>query len=256
MFQFHDVTEYVTQAIPHPPFVIQDLLPQEGAMLIYGAPGVMKSFVAQHQGFSVSAGIPWLGFRTTQARTALINFEISVPTYHDRLVRMATQITAPQQSFYVATANYTYINEDLNFIALMEALRLIQPQHLILDCMSGFFGGDENSGVEMSALIAKFILIREEFHCSMTIIHHSNKNLLTLSPMDRARGHSKLTGWVDTILYMIKQPTGVQIQFGKTRHAMTEIRPLNIVFQNNTWHLANGVANGTRQAEPIQTFDN
>lgn len=96
----------------------------------------------------------------------------------------------------------------------------------------------------MSQFIGKMTELKREHHAALVIVHHSNKNLLAVDAMDRARGSTKLTGWVDTVIGMFKQPSGiVQLQFGKTRNSVHELHSKNIQFENYNWTIHGGQTN-------------
>ena len=152
---------------------------------------------------------------------------------------MSRHFAVPPQMYYEASPSITYLDDRATFERFAEDVRPIAPNVIILDCLSGCYGGDENSSEDMSKFIRNISELKEEHQAAVVVIHHSNKNILAVSSMDRARGHTKLTGWVDTILYMVKQPSSTQIQFGKTRHSRHELRNINIVFENYLWRLRN-----------------
>ncbi len=233
----HDVSEYVEWQIPRPEFYIQDLLPKQGVMLVYGAPGVKKSWLVEHMGYCISTGDEWIGFRTEQARTLLVNFEISSNAYHWRLRNMSSIFNVQPQMLYETSPSLLYLEDRVVFERFAEDIRPIQPKVIILDCLSACFGGDENSSREMSGFIRNMTELKDEHQASIILVHHSNKNILAISSMDRARGHTKLTGWVDTVVYMVTQPSGVQLQFGKTRQSLRQLHSMNINFQDYNWTL-------------------
>lgn len=238
LLRFHDVAEYVHQEVPHPPFYIQHLLPVGGSLLLAGKPGVMKSWTAQDMSFHIAAGIPWLDLEVRQGRCALINFEISEALYHDRLVLMSQTISVEPEMLIEASPSYLYLDEQAIFNVFKEEVLSINPNVLVLDCLSGCFGGDENSSRDVSLFLKNL----EEFKSlgiSIILIQHTNKNPLIISPMDKVRGHSKLPGWADSVLYLDSQPSGIkQIQFAKTRlYPFGTMHSKNIIFENYTWRL-------------------
>jgi len=204
-------------------------------MLLYGAAGAMKSWLSMHMGFCVATNNPWLGFPTTQARVLVINFEISSPSYHFRLQRMAQNFALENQALWELSSSYFFLDEGNNAEILADAIRPIAPNLIIFDCLSGCFGGDENSSRDMANFIRVISRIKDEHNASTIIVHHENKNLMVGSPVDRARGHSKLVGWADTILRLVVQPSTRQVQFGKVRHATRPLHPVNIEFQDYNW---------------------
>ncbi len=232
--EVHDVSELIHWNIPRPAFYLQDILPKEGVMLLYGDPKVKKSWLVQHMAYCLAVGDEWLGFRTEQARVLLANFEISWRAYVWRLKDMSRNFTLQSQMLYETSPMLMFLEEEVNFNRFRDLVRRIQPEVIILDCLAGSFGGDENNGEQMAGWIGRMNELRIENNSSMVIVHHTNKNLLSTSSVDRARGHSRLAGWVDTLLYMVGQPTGVQLQF-KARQATRELSNLNIRFQNYLW---------------------
>jgi RecA-family ATPase len=236
----HDVSVYIQQEVPRPPFYIDELLPQEGSMLIYGDPKVKKSWLVESMGYAIATGTEWLGFHTNQARFLLNQFEISSYAYHNRLRLMGRHFTVEPNMFFENTHTLMYLDDDRTFNTFMAEIREsgVTPQIVAMDCLSACFGGDENDGEQMASFIQRMSTIKDEFHCSIIIVHHANKNQLNPSTVSRARGHSRLTGWVDTLLYMAEQPTGVQLQF-KARQAANELHSVNIQFENHLWRVRN-----------------
>jgi len=234
MLEYHDVAEYIQQEVYDPPFLIQDLLARGGSLELCGQPGVMKSWTAEQIGYCIATGTDWLSFRTSQARCLLTNFEISKPRYHHRLVQMARNFAVEEGMLIECTLPYFYLDEGNRFAVFKELVDFVEPGVIILDCFSGCFGGNENDPSEMSHFIEILSELKGEDR-GVVLVHHTNKNPLIISPIDKSRGHTKLTGWVDTVLYMVNQPGGKQIQFGKTRHSSHELHSINITFDNYLW---------------------
>ncbi len=233
--QIHDVADYVTHNIPRPTFYIQDILPKQGTMLLYGATGIKKSWLAEWTGFCIATGDDWFGLRTEQARVLIVNFEMSQAGYHWRLRDMIGNFTLEEQMFYEASPNLLMLEDRAVFDRFAEDIRPIHPQVIILDCLQKCYGGNENSKEEMLVFVQHIEELMIEHQASVIIIHHENRNILSTSPMDRSRGTTLIPGWVDTVIHMTKQPSGLQLQFGKTRQATREIHNVNIQFDNYNW---------------------
>lgn len=234
--QVHDIADYVTWNVPRPEFIIQDILPKQGVMLLYGNPKVRKSWLVQHMAFCVSLGEEWLGFRTEQNRVFLAQFEISSIAYQWRLIDMARHFSLQTGMLFEVSPGLMYIDEEENFNRLSAAIRPCQPKVIILDCLAACFGGDENDSRDIARLIGNISQLKAEHEASIILVHHTNKNLLSTSSVDRARGHSRLAGWVDSLVYLCEQPTGLQLQI-KARQATRELPNINIVFENYVWRL-------------------
>jgi len=232
--EIHDVAQYIHLNLPRPQFYIQDILPKQGVMLLYGSPKVRKSWLSEYMAFCISLGIDCLGFTTEQARVFIAQFEISPIAYHWRLRDMGQHFELQERFLYEASPMLMYLDEEENFNRFLAALRTIQPKVIILDCLAACFGGDENDSRDVAQFIEKMSILKQEFEASLIIVHHTNKQNLIPNSVDRARGHSRLAGWVDTLVYMAEQPTGIQLQI-KARQATRDVHNINISFENYLW---------------------
>jgi len=232
--EIHDVSEYVHWNLPRPQFYIQDILPKQGTMLLYGSPKVKKSWLSEYMAFCVATGTPFLGFTTEQARVLIAQFEISPLAYAWRLRDMEGNFALQSQMLYEASPMLMYIDEEENFNRFAAAIRPFSPKLIILDCLAACFGGDENDSRDIARFIERMNILKTEHEASIVLVHHTNKNLMSVNSVDRARGHSRLAGFVDTLLFMAEQPSGVQLQT-KARQATHEISNINVVFENYTW---------------------
>lgn len=205
-------------------------------MLVYGNPKVKKSWLVQHLAYCISVGEPWLGFRTEQARVLIAQFEISSIAYAWRLRYMARNFHLQNQMLYETSPGLMYLEDTENYNRFAAAIRPIHPNVIILDCLAACFGGDENDSRDIARFIEIVDSLRSEHQASLVIVHHTNKNLLSTSSVDRARGHSRLTGFVDTLCFMLEQPSGVQLQF-KARQATRELNNLNVRFHDYNWEV-------------------
>jgi len=205
-------------------------------MLLYGNPKVKKSWLSQYMAFCMSVGIECLGFRTEQTRVLIAQFEISPIAYAWRLRDMAVNFQLQTQMLYETSPMLMYIDEEENFNVFAAAIRPYHPKVIIFDCLAACFGGDENNSRDIARFIEKVTMLKMEHEAAAIIVQHTNKNLLATSSVDKARGHSRLAGWVDTLVYLCEQPTGLQLQI-KARQSTREVPNINIVFENYTWRL-------------------
>ena len=234
--EIHDIADYIQLDLPRPTFYIDELLPKEGIMLLFGAPKAKKSWLAEYMGCCIATGQEFIGFRTEQARVFIFNFEIAWRAYHWRLKDMIRNRFALQnQYFYEASPGISYLERPEIFNPFAEAVRSIAPNIIILDCLAACYGGDENDSGVMARFIENVDRLRRENNASIILVHHSRKApSLTGSFSDMARGQSRLTGWVDTLVYMAQQPLGIQLQI-LARQATREIEAVNVRFENYLW---------------------
>ena len=238
LYEVHDVSEYVHRNLPLPEFHIQNLLAKGGSMLIYGGAGVRKSWLAQDLGFCVATGVNWLGFQTVQDRVLIANFEISPLAYAVmRLRPMERQFQLQPMMLYELSPGNVSLDVPESFNRFAASIRPFQPKVIILDCLQGCYSGDENDMERAGVWIRNVGELQREFGASVVIIHHSNKSLLA-SGMGRVRGTTRFTAWVDTVIHMAEQPTGIQLQFEKYRLSMMpDIHNINVRFQDYVWRV-------------------
>lgn len=148
---------------------------------------------------------------------------------------MLRNFTVQEQMFYEASPSILMLEDRAIFNRFATDIRPIQPNIIILDCLQKCYGGDENSKEEMLEWILHVEELQNEHDCSVVVIHHANRNILSTSAMDRSRGTTLLPGWADTVIHMVRQPTGVQLQFGKVRQSGRELHNLNIDFHDYIW---------------------
>lgn len=207
-------------------------------MLLYGSAGAMKSWMAEYMGWCIATGTEWLIFKTTQARTLVVNFEISSLGYYWRLRNMSRHFVLPDElSFYEASPGMMPLEDESVFQKFAEDVNTVEPKVIILDCFQGFFSGNDSATEEVSPLLLNLSELKKQNKASLIIVHHANKNELANSPMARARGTTKLVGWVDSVVRLVEQPKGRQLQFEKYRMSAYELHPLNVQFEDYMWTL-------------------
>ena len=147
---------------------------------------------------------------------------------------MSRNFTLQSQMLYEMSPGLLYIDEQENFNRLSAAVREIQPKVIILDCLAACFGGDENDSRDMARFVGNVSQLRAENDASIVLVHHTRKTPSVSSFAEMARGQSRLAGWVDTLVYMAQQPTGIQLQF-MARQASRELHSVNIRFTGGIW---------------------
>ena len=233
--QIHEVSDYMTWNMPPISYYVDQLLAEKGTMLLYGDAGAMKSWMGEYLGWCIATGSEWLGFRTTQARVLLVNFELPPLGYFWRLKNMNRHFTLPDNlSLYESSPGEMALINRAEFDRFAGDIRPIAPKVIILDCFQAFFGGDENSLQEVTTVFRYLKEIIEEHSTSIVIIHHTNKNEL-VSGMSRIRGTSGLQGKVDTVVGLVDQLGEKQLQFKKHRVALHQVHPINVKFEDYAW---------------------
>jgi len=178
-------------------WIIQDMIPKQGRILVYGRGSAYKSAIIFDLCISVASGMRFLE-RLPVIRSfgpvLLLSTEGSIYTNSDRLkAYMRSRNLSPDavQLFYGQRAIQVRKPEGLATVrALVKALK---PVLTVFDPFVSFYGGNENDSEEMAKFTEGLNEIVQEYETSVLIIHHANKK-------DDIRGSTVLQGWFDSIL--------------------------------------------------------
>jgi len=177
------------------PYVVKGLLDQGAFGLTYGPSHVGKSFVVLDVAFHIAAGMPWGGMKVQQGTVIYVAAEGGagvrkrVAALHRRYGRDDVDL-----QFILSNIDLRRPDADVGpLIAAIEALG--RPIILlVIDTLSRVMsGGDENSSVDMGALVKNIDRIRTATRAAVLAVHHSGRDA-----SKGARGHSLLRAAVDT----------------------------------------------------------
>jgi hypothetical protein len=173
--------------------LVKGLLDQGAMTVLYGASNVGKTFVAMDLAYHVSRGLLWGGMRSTRSRVIYVAAEGSAGALK-RLAALNNRYGSTD-GFQILTSPVDLRNRDADLQPLIALLKDNGPPGLvILDTLSRVLaGGDENSSVDMGALVSHFDAIRSATAAHLLVVHHTGKDQAR-----GARGHSLLRAATDT----------------------------------------------------------
>lgn len=179
--------------------IVQGVLTTGAMSCMYGESNSGKSYLATHLAFCMSRGVPWLGRRVEKGAVIYIAGEGAAS--------VRRRIRAHEQHHGCKVGAFGLIPHALSLLdgsadveALVELIRNCQSdigeqvQLVIIDTLARAMpGANENSGEDMSRLVAAGDRIREATGAHLLWIHHSGKDTAK-----GARGHSSLRASIDT----------------------------------------------------------
>jgi len=185
-----------------------------GLTLLWGGPGVGKSFISVSMGASVATGRPWLGKRTNQGPVVYIAGEGGEEGVAHRVRAALAEWTVDAHDkqetvpFYIITPGIDLVENAFEFADLVGMPETLEerPRLVVVDTLSRCFVGDENKQEFMGKFVKTLDAIRDRYGCDIIVIHHANKQ-------HELRGSSVLFGAVD-VSWEIKNSPG--------RHAENE----------------------------------
>lgn len=183
--------------------IVEDLIPRESLIVVWGPPKCGKSFFVFDLVMHVALGWEYRGKRVERGTVVYIAAEgelgIKARAAAFRQARIAE--TGADPPFYLLTTRLDLVNDIDELIADIKAqLPGEKGLIIVIDTLNRTIHGSENKDEDMGAYRDGADRLREEFGCAVIIIHHCGVD------GTRPRGHTGLTGAVDAQLAVNKDP--------------------------------------------------
>ncbi|MBE0597930.1 MAG: AAA family ATPase [Desulfuromonadales bacterium] len=169
-------------------------------IVLFGAAGVMKSFIAIALGLCVATGRAWHDYPVRMIGPVFYLCGEGFSGLSRRLYAWALHygVDLERVPFFVSERPAQFLDAagPAEILAAFDGLQAEHgpPALVIVDTLNRNFGpGDENSTADMTRAISVADQIRSRYGCAVLFVHHSG-----LSAIDRARGSSSLRGAADS----------------------------------------------------------
>ncbi len=199
-FRLFSTAELLT--MPPPVWLIQPVMTAGGFTVLYGPPGVGKSFIALDMALSIAAGGFWQGCPVEQGDVLYVAAEGApgtgkrVKAWH--LTRGVTPAQAPV-SWLTQPIGITSDGEDMEVLMDRIAHELNRPPVLtVIDTLARCFEGNENEQEDMGQFVKGVDMLRTGFSTAVLVVHHTRLD------GERERGNTALRGAADTMLSVTK----------------------------------------------------
>lgn len=182
-------------------YLVANLLPERGVMAFFGPPGAAKTFLAiDCVGALASGRSHWFGRRVAQAPVAFIALEgqggirkrvMAWLAHGNQQVPAALRFFTHRLSLLDSTETEVVANEIVSELGLGAVT--------VIDTLSrAMAGGDENSSIDMTTIIANADLLASITQGPVILVHHTGKDA-----GKGLRGHSSLLGAVDVAVEVV-----------------------------------------------------
>lgn len=205
---------------PAPSWIIKHVLPEAELVVLYGASGSGKTFMALDMAGCIARGLPWRGKKTKQGRVVYIAAE-GAGGFRNRM-----QAYAQHNTLDLASLNIGVINAAPNFLEKIDALDVARSikasggaDVVVVDTFAQVMpGGNENAGEDMGKAMAHCKGIHRATGAVVILIHHAGKD-----SSKGARGWSGLRAAADAELEVIRTPTGRMLRLSKQKDGEDEL---------------------------------
>ena len=207
-------SEYL--ALPRAPevWLIDQLLPVSGSMLLFGDPKVGKSYAALQLASCLVQGVEWLGFGIPQA-VPVVYIQLDTPrslwaSRVQELEESGHQVSRVHQADRETLDKSPFDILDIeHFTLLQHALAQIRPGAVVVDTLREAHSGDENDSTEMQNVIAHLDAAIKP--AAMIFISHARKSNpeADYSLMNNNRGSNYVVGRMDSICQVSKSSVRV-----------------------------------------------
>jgi hypothetical protein len=176
-------------------FLVRDILPLVGLIVVYGPPKCGKTFFVFDLVMHVALGWKYRDKDVQQGAVVYClfegqrNFAARKEAFRQRHLADYGELVP----FYLVPIRLKLVQDHPQLIdAINREIGGLSPRAVVIDTLNRSFSGDENATQAMTDYVAACDAIRETFACATIIVHHSGLQ------GGRSRGSTVLLGAADT----------------------------------------------------------
>jgi len=194
-------------------YLIREVVPRSGVVLVYGPPKCGKSFLVFDIALHIALNRPYRGRRVTPGAVVYIALE-GERGLGARIAafKAAHGLDDADPNFYVIATRLDLVEDCNSLIQDIKVQINVEPAAIVIDTLNRSYRGDENSAQDMGAYVQAADAIRAAFSCCVLLIHHCGVD------GSRPRGSSALAGAVEAQIAVKKDSSGLitaEVEYAK-----------------------------------------
>ncbi len=192
---------------------IKDVFPKAPLIMIYGASGSGKSFLALDIAASISRGAMWQDKAVTQGRVLYVCAEGATGFKHRIKAYQRHNAVLLEKELQVLAGVTPGFNNPVHMSDLVNRIKEGNFEIVCIDTLAQSLpGADENSGKDLGVFLTSCKQIAAITGASVVVIHHSGKDEARGS-----RGHSSLPAACDAIIEVTRKDTERKLKVVKMK---------------------------------------
>ena len=201
--------------LPDRSWLIPGAIASQETVMLYGASGIGKSFLALDWALSLSSGTPWAGEDIPAARPVLYFAGESPAGYGPRLRAWQQRRGPIARDLFHMVPNTINLSERQTLQSVRSTVNGLpkRPALLVFDTLARCWSGDENSAQDVGVINEAFEQLRRSLNVSILVVHHTGRKT------GDERGSTALRGYFDSMLLMRRSAGGrVDLTASKSRN--------------------------------------
>lgn len=229
-------------AVPPPRarWLVEGLVGKESVGVVGGDPKLGKSWLVSHIAVAVACGLSCLGqYPVYDGGTVLICSGEGPPWLAtDRLTNVCTfhGVTLEELPIHVMARNAVRLDVPEDQRALTLEVERYEPRLLVIDPLTAYHLGDENSVVGLAPVLQFLDRLRRATGVSLLIVHHTTKRAKGRGG-SRLRGTSSLHAWLDSGIYLRAEGDSTEVSVEQRCGPSPEDFFVQLVGHEGSFHL-------------------
>lgn len=166
---------------PQPPekWLVENLLLEDSFAIWFGAPGAKKTFAALDLAVCVSAGIPWLSFKTVSRPVLFVDEESGLARLRKRFLGffLGHDVRPENLPIFLVTLEGLDLRKSSDIARIKAVIQERKVGLVIFDALVDLVAGaDENSTKDISPVLKTLRQLTQETGSAMIMLHHTNRS--------------------------------------------------------------------------------
>lgn len=228
-------------------FIVADTIVTPSLVVVYGAPGVLKSLLVADLCICVASGQPWLPpddssrpdttKHTVQTPALWCDFDNGSRRTHERFEALARArtLTAGVPLTYVSMPDpWLNLTEDQAVTDMEERIKQLGAGLVVIDNLGVVSGNADENTAEMIGVMSSLRRIAESTGACVIVIHHQRKGNGSANSTragESLRGHSSIEAALDLALLVMRDKQADSITIRSTKSRDVDVLPFGAQFE-------------------------